>query len=704
MKIVITGGTGLLASNFCYLLKDKHEVICVSRKARPYLSGVEYRTLDLADLIHVQRFLEEVKPDLVINTAGLTSVESCEESYYKAYTSNVLPAKNLAKATSEYGHKLVHISTDHFSDSKTFLASEDEIEAPRNVYAATKLEAEREVGKNDPKALILRTNFFGWGHRDRKSFSDYLIEKFEKGEEIKAFEDVLYNPILVDDLLNELMILTSKGASGVFNVCSERPLSKYHFALDLAKTFGFNKNLVKADSLAGRSELVARPLDMSISRRKLDEYCGGSEKRNLSQMLTALKESRQRREVFESSYNELDTYINYGKQWITDEDLDRVTNVICNKALTQGDEIDIFEEELKRVTGAKYAIAVCNWTAGLHISCMALGVGPGDKVVTSPNSFVASANCVEYVGGEVIFCDIDPETLNLCPKDLERICKENKVKVVIPVHFAGCPCDMESISALSKKYDFSILEDAAHALGGKYQCGSPIGSCKYADIVGFSFHPVKNIACGEGGAILTNSSSIYQKLLRYRSHGIAKSDADLVNKELAYTDGKRNPWYYELLELGYNYRITDMQSALGTSQIQKLSMFLKRRIDICHQYDKALGDVPHVKLLQSQTRNISGNHLYSIAVDYEALKVSRYRFHERMREKGVSLHVHYIPIFMQPYYAQKCADQVPMLSNTQEFYRRATTLPLYPKLTDGEVEHIIKSFISTVDECIKGSL
>ena len=287
--------------------------------------------------------------------------------------------------------------------------------------------------------------------------------------------------------------------------------------------------------------------------------------------------------------------IPYGRHYIDEADVEAVVDVLRHGALTQGPRIAEFEEALARYVGARYAVAVSSGTAALHLACLAANVGPGDNVITSPNTFVASANCALYVGAKPQFADIDAGTLNLDPQCLAAKCKElKKVRAIIPVHFAGLPCDMPSIRAIADKYGSVVIEDAAHALGASYPDGARVGSCAYSHMTVFSFHPVKAIAAGEGGMITTNDEKLYRRLLRLRSHGINKANDPFENPGSAFENGESNRWYYEMQELGFNYRITDIQCALGLSQMRKLSGFLKRRREIVHHYNERFKNIESV--------------------------------------------------------------------------------------------------------------
>ena len=382
--------------------------------------------------------------------------------------------------------------------------------------------------------------------------------------------------------------------------------------------------------------------------------------------------------------------IPYGKHFIDDEDIKAVVEVLKYKNLTQGDEVEKFEIAVAKYVGAKYAVAISSWAAGLHIANLALGVKTGDEVVTSPITFVASSNSAIYCGATPVFSDIDKKTINICPNQLEETIKKNsKIKVIIPVHYSGLPCDMKSISDIAKKYNLSVIEDAAHALGAKYSDGSMVGSCKYSEMTGFSFHPVKSIAAGEGGMITTNNYSIYKKLIRYRSHGINKLDDSFINKQNSETNGLINPWYYEMQELGYNYRITDIQCALGLSQLKKLDKFLERRKDLVNRYDEVFKAFKNLNPIQIEDRDLSSHHLYVVRINFEKIKTSRAELMNKLKKRGILCQVHYIPVTSQPYYLE-LGYNTTEYPESLNFYKEALSIPLYYTLSNEDQRSVIK--------------
>lgn len=381
--------------------------------------------------------------------------------------------------------------------------------------------------------------------------------------------------------------------------------------------------------------------------------------------------------------------IPFGKHFLDETDIAAVTDVLRGSFLTQGPKIADFEAAIASYVGARFAVAVSSGTAGLHLACLAADVGAGDIVATSPITFVASANCALYVGARPVFVDVDPVTLNLSAESLKEIGQqESKIKVVIPVHYAGLPCDMAAIHSVAETWGAVIIEDAAHALGASYPDGGKVGNCASSLMTVFSFHPVKAIAAGEGGLITTNDEVIYKRLLRLRSHGINKGDDPMLNPEAAQENGEPNLWYYEMQELGLNYRITDIQSALALSQLGKLDKFISRRRDIVLSYDRALTGIAALKPAQSEGRNRSAHHLYPVRIDFAQIGMRRSQFMRRLRERGIGTQVHYIPVYLHPYYSS-LGYQPESCPAAEAYYNEALSLPLYFKLTDSEQEEVV---------------
>jgi UDP-4-amino-4,6-dideoxy-N-acetyl-beta-L-altrosamine transaminase len=407
--------------------------------------------------------------------------------------------------------------------------------------------------------------------------------------------------------------------------------------------------------------------------------------------------------------------IPYGRQWVEEEDIRAVVKVLQSEHLTQGPVIERFESAVAKYCGAKYAVAVSSGTAALHIACLAARLGKGDILWTSPNTFVASANCALYCGAKPDFVDISPHTYNMSVDAMEAKLYEAKKndslpKVVVPVHFGGQSCEMERIYYLSKKFNFTIIEDASQAIGGSYK-GDKIGSCSHSDMTVFSFHPVKHITTGEGGAITTNNQDLYETLLLLRTHGITKDPAKFINKDLAFVNSSfsnsqstihnpqlPNPWYYEMQELGFNYRITDIQCALGLSQLNKLDAFIEKRRSIAAKYDEAFKDIEWIKVPVEPEASRSTYHLYVVQIDFDKLGKNRSQVMTILREKGVGTQVHYIPVHLQPYYRNKFGYKEGDYPATEQYYKRCLSLPIFPLLSDGEIDMIINSLIGELKD------
>lgn len=384
--------------------------------------------------------------------------------------------------------------------------------------------------------------------------------------------------------------------------------------------------------------------------------------------------------------------IPYGRHFIDEDDIKAVADILRSGMLTQGPAVEEFERTVAAYVGARYAVAVASCTAGLHLAALAAGVGPQQSLVTSPITFVASANAALYAGGLPLFADIDADTINMSPTSLRQTLQSNaRVRAVVPVHFAGLPCDVSAIKAVADEAGAIVIEDAAHALGARYVDGSMVGSCRHSLMTVFSFHPVKTIAAGEGGMVLTNDESTYRKLLRLRSHGINKFDDPLILPEQAETDGVRNPWYYEMQELGFHYRITDIQCGLALSQFRKLEKFLSRRRDLVRNYDSAFTGMRNCRPAQLSGRDRSGHHLYVLRIDFKAAGVSRAQFMQQLREREIGSQVHYIPVPAQPYY-RRLGFRPQDYPNAQGYYEQALSIPLFYDLTDAQQQHVINSF------------
>ncbi len=378
--------------------------------------------------------------------------------------------------------------------------------------------------------------------------------------------------------------------------------------------------------------------------------------------------------------------INYGKQWVDEDDIAAVVAVLKSDFLTQGPKVLEFENALAAYVGAEYAVAVSNGTAALHLAVRALDIN-GYEGLTAPNTFTASANCFLYNGLTPGFVDIDRRTYCMDAAELEKQITP-KTRVVIPVHFAGQPAEIETVDAVTKGKNIHVIEDASHAVGSKYGNGKMVGSCCYSDMATFSFHPVKTIATGEGGAVTTNDPELYQKLLLLRNHGITKDASKFVNPAHAAQPG---PWYYEMQELGFNYRLTDIQAALGLGQLKKIKRFIKRRREIVKRYNQVFKYVPFLTVPHEREDVFSAFHLYVLQIDFDGINKSRTRVMQELREKGIGTQVHYIPVHLQPYYREHFGFKDGDFPVSEDYYNRCLSIPLYPKMSNDDIDHVIEA-------------
>ncbi|MCD9022322.1 UDP-4-amino-4,6-dideoxy-N-acetyl-beta-L-altrosamine transaminase [Cohnella silvisoli] len=370
------------------------------------------------------------------------------------------------------------------------------------------------------------------------------------------------------------------------------------------------------------------------------------------------------------------TMLAYGQQWLDEADIESVVQVLRGDFITQGPKISEFEGKVAAYAGVRFAVAFSSGTGALHGACFAAGIGSGDEVITTPMTFLASSNCILYQGGTPIFADIKPDTYNIDPEEIERLLT-SRTKAIIPVDFTGQPVEIDSIMDLANRHNLTVIHDAAHSFGAEYK-GKKIGT--WAHMTMFSFHPVKHVTTGEGGVIVTDDETFYRKLLLFRNHGITK-DPEVLWKN----DG---PWYYEMQELGYHYRITDMQAALGVSQMDKLDDFVQRRRDIAHYYSETLRGIDGISVPEQHPDALSSWHLYVIRLDLDKFSVSRKELFEALRAENIGVHVHYIPVHLQPYY-QKLGYTKGICPIAEDMYQRILTLPLFPRMTDNDIRDVV---------------
>ena len=692
-RILIIGGSGLLGVNWAYRRRDLDEVHITIHQRNIKIDGVTSHHLDAKSIDEIQHLFEEIKPDLVVNCSGLTNVNACEATPILSYDCNVKIADYLSKSSAAAEIPYIQISTDHLFDGLSPKANEDQKPNPQNVYAAHKLEAENIVLKNHSNSLILRTTFFGWGGSYRQSFSDKILDDLKNHRQVLMYDDVFFTPLHTSQVIDYAHNLLDKGYSGIINLCSGERISKYDFSVILANSFGYDGNTIQPIQSSRQNNLVKRPLDLSLDDQKIIKILG-IESVSIQDSIDALRETIDLGEEI----NAIGRQIPYGRHYIDDADIEAVSMTLKSGALTQGPAIPKFEERIAQYTGAKYAIAVSSATAGLHLAYMALGLSQGKSVLTSPITFVSTANAGYFCGGHVQFADIDPLTANIALDSVKSALDQfNDIHIVAPVLFSGAGDGVPEVAQYAKSKGKYVVEDAAHGLGGHYACGAKIGSCVYSDCTVFSLHPVKSIAAGEGGIITTNNEAIYKSLLKLRSHGINKNDDPFINIDEAYTNGEPNLWYYEMSSLGYHYRFTDIQASLANSQLDKLDQFVSRRRELAHRYVSWLQGKHLIKRAQSIDIDASANHLFVSAIDFEGLGRTRHDIMKQLRDKSIITQVHYIPVVNQPFFKKQglTAKDFPV---SQAYYQAALSLPLYYSLTDKEFDYVTDTMEQLLQE------
>lgn len=683
---MVVGGSGILGLNLVHELKKHYELTVLLHNRHISDKDCCIRHYKFTDQNSLDNLVDAVKPSMIINAIGFTNVDLCNQKVDECRFVNTTIPKMLALTCQSKNIKFVHISTDQLFGDKGSLFSEKDSPEPLNIYAQTKLDSERLVLSLNPDSLVLRTNFFGPSPHYHLSISDFIISALKNGDEINMLDDITYTPVLTTVLIDLMLRLVKKNARGVFNISSDTAISKYDFAVMVAKQYNLPVGNIKPIQKHKLVEAVKRPKHLCLSNKKLKETLGIS-KIDLADHLRMMHED----EYTQNYINVVTSAIPYGKHYVDEDDISAVTKTLRYGNLTQGPVIPEFEEQVAAYVGAKYAVVVSSATAGLHLSYLALGIRGGDGVLTSPITFVSTANAAHYCGGRAFFSDIDRSTLNLDPtKVAETLAHNPEIKIVAPVLFAGSSEGIGEICTNARKFGKHIVEDAAHALGAEYHCGAKVGSCVYSDCTVFSLHPVKSIAAGEGGIVTTNDEKIYKSLLRLRSHGINKLDDDFINIDLAFTDGEINPWYYEMSTIGYHYRNTDIQVSLAQSQLKKLDNFIEHRRKIIRRYETELANLDHISAAQTTDYSKSANHIFPVHIDFEKIGTTRLAFMNQLKQAGIITQVHYIPVHLHPFYASLGwkANEFP---DSISYYKTTLSLPLYYGLTNDDFDFIMTS-------------
>ncbi|HDH00202.1 MAG TPA: UDP-4-amino-4,6-dideoxy-N-acetyl-beta-L-altrosamine transaminase [Nitrospirae bacterium] len=701
-KLLITGISGLLGNNLACYFKDKYEVFGLYNSHPVTIKGIRTGSCNMLHKDAVEQSISEFDPSVIIHCASLTNVDTCETDKELADSLNVRATRYLTECAVGRDIKLIYISTDSVYDGTDGNFSEDAPTNPLNYYGLSKLEGEREIKKNK-NSLILRTNIFGWNIQEKNSLGEWILSELQAGREIKCFKDVFFSSIYTLELARIIDIAIRKDLTGTYNCGASDSCSKYEFAQKIADRFNLDRTLINPISIDNFKFTANRGKQLSLDVNKLENTLD-YKLPSIDQSIDAFyKDFRCGLNTYirENSYESSKpaSLIPYGTQYIDKNDIKAVVDVLRSDRLTQGPKINDFENALAEYCGAKYAVAVNSGTSALHIACLAAGVKENDEVITSPNTFVASANCAVYCGAKPIFGDIDTDTYNILPEEIDRKITA-QTRAVVPVHFAGQSCDMETISSIvkMKEKEFNsrivIIEDSCHALGSLYK-DKLAGSCFYSDMVVMSFHPVKHITTGEGGIVLTNNDSLYRKLVRLRSHGITNTPGEFIYNEQALSstadnkDPEVNPWYYEQVDLGHNYRITDIQCALGLSQFSKLRFFRERRREIVNRYNSAFRDIGSIQVPYESKECDSNFHLYVLLFDFKKIGTDRASFMHELKNAGIQTQVHYIPVHTQPFYQMNFGTSWGDCPNAEKYYQRCLSMPLHPSMSNSDVEKVI---------------
>ena len=685
-KILIFGGTGSLGSNLVYIFQDRYDLYLNFHKKKIFSNKIKYvkifnnSTINLRD---IKKKIEDISPYAIINCVANTDLDYCEANPEKTKFPNSILPNILSKIAYKKSIKFIHFSTDHLWSKNESFKSEKEKTSPINNYAKQKVLAEKQIKLNNKNALIIRTNFFSHSINDDKSIN-IIINSIKKRLPLKLDDRYYFTPIYSFILIKILNKLIIKNIKGIFNIVSNEKISKYKFGILISEFLKIKKPNIIKESIDNAYLKAKRCKDLSLSNAKI--------KNILNIKIPSIEKQLEMFFKNESAIKKKLLFtIKYGQHSVNNADILSVKKILQDGPLTQGQFIKETEVKIANYVGAKYAVAVSSATAGLHLSYMALGISEKKKIITSPITFISTSNAALYCNSRPLFSDIDLKTINLCPSKLETNLKKNKnIYCITPVHFSGLASNMKEINYLAKKYKLKIVEDAAHALGARYECGSMVGSGKYSDLCVFSFHPVKIIAGGEGGIITTNSEELYQTLIKLRTHGINQNSKQLLNKSVAYTKNEKNLWYYEMTDLGYHYRQTDIHCGLIYSQMDRIDQFLSKRKKIAEIYDEHFNKNNKFYLPQYYQRNFSSNHLYTLNFNFKKENISRNRLMDELQKRNIFTQVHYIPVPLQ-YYYKKMGYNMKNLKNALLHYNQCISLPIYYDLTKDQQQFVIDS-------------
>lgn len=679
---LIVGGTGLLGP----YLRDAaaaagwHPVLLGRRRGDV--------TADITDPTTLAPILDELRPGLVIHAAALTDVDACERDPDMADAVNGDSVAALT-AAMDPATRLVFLSTDQVYPDTPGPHREDAT-APVNAYGRSKLRGERHAAGADDH-LILRVNFFGPSRTEgRASLSDFVTRSLRDGRKITLFVDSIFSPLHAETLAELVFMAAAQPVCGTYNLGSRNGTSKAEFGLAIARHLDLQTDTASIGRSTVMQGRAPRPADLRMSVDAFEQDFGV--------VLPALEDEiakLARRSEREDEQPGQD-FLPYGRQLIDTADIAAVTRVLRSDWLTTGPEIDGLERDFAAAVGAHRAVACSSGTAALHLAFQAIGLGPGDIALVPTMTFLASANMVRLTGAEVIFVDVDPDTgiagpdhyaeaaASLAPADRDR------VKAIVPMATGGMPAHPEALWAMAQARGWHLVEDACHALGSTYgREGYRVGACAHATASTFSLHPVKTIAAGEGGIVTTASPDLAERIARLRNHGVTRDAGLLTDSALAYSPtGIQNPWYYEMLEPGFNYRLTDLQATLARSQLRKLDRFVARRRDLASAYREKLDRLGAIVRPQATVADTDPAwHLFAALVDFEASGQDRAAVMNALRAQGIGTQVHYIPLHRQPYLRPLARGRA--FPGAEQWYARELSLPLFPRMANADVDRVV---------------
>jgi UDP-4-amino-4,6-dideoxy-N-acetyl-beta-L-altrosamine transaminase/dTDP-4-dehydrorhamnose reductase len=704
-KLLITGVSGLLGNNLARYFRDSYRILGTYQQVPVVIEGIETCKADILDLSGLKTIVHRFDPDVVVHCASLTNIDYCETHRELTEDINVGGTRNLVDSIGKPDCKLIYISSDSVYEGTKGDYRETDPVAPQNHYGQTKYMGELEVLKRE-RSLVLRTNIFGWNIQDKNSLAEWILSELTTRRSIGGFRDACFSTIYNFLFAGLLEAAIGRELNGIYNCASRTALSKYQFAVLLAETFNLDKGIIKPISIDDHHFAARRGKDLSLNVKKI----GSALQMDIPTIADSIKafhrdHARGLPERIRAggilAQPGPSPVLYYGKHDIDQDDIEAVAHVLRSSNITQGPRIPEFESALCQATDAPHSVACNSGTSALHMACLAAGVQNGDEVITSPITFVASANCAVYCGAKPVFADIDPRTYNISPAEIEGKITRN-TRAVIPVHFAGQSCDMASICEIVRsaaiKYGrkIYIVEDACHALGSLYN-GSKVGSCTFSDMAVTSFHPVKHITTGEGGAVFTRDKALLRKLRLLRSHGITSDPEEFLNIDMAFpadAPGERNPWYYEQIALGFNYRITDIQCALGLAQLKKLDRYRERRRLIVDTYNGFFEGRDLIRRPAEVDYGSSNYHLYVLLIDFARMALDRARFMLKLRLRGIQTQVHYIPVHLQSYYRTRFGTNRGDCPEAESYYEKCLSIPLYPTMSNEDVNRVASEILS----------